>query len=159
MVELQHRDETKEWVARPIDALLHLESAGGPVVLPLKGGGCGLICSGRVLVNGISTLPFRVLDHADEIRLGDSVYYFSAESPLTSVPFHRNGAAPVHCARCKAPMNEGDPAIACPRCSSVNHAECWSYAEACPGGCRRPTSWLRWTPSIETEGGPENAAS
>ncbi len=136
------------WRAEPLAAGAGVALGPRVLALPLTSGGCGLLVEGRVAVNGVPALPLRVLQDRDEIRVDGESMYFSIDGPADVVPF--SGASSVRCGRCQGEMQEGVPAVQCPRCRSWHHQTpvlpCWSYGPQC-SGCDRPTSGAAWQPA------------
>lgn len=132
--------------------LLQRGGGPGPPWVILAAAGCGVRVNGVPLVLGL-----RVLDHRDEILLPAATpgepcrFYFSTERLARVEPFPApNG--PATCARCKQPINPGDPAVQCPSCGVWHHQSekwpCWTYSDRC-ARCDTPTDLdgdYRWTP-------------
>ena len=104
------------------------------------GRGCGVLIRGEADVNGCSSLTFHVLDHRDEIRIDDKLYYLSAASPPEPYPFVP-ADEPVLCARCGAVPEADAPVVRCPLCEALHDKECFAYDVRC-GACREVTSWM-----------------
>jgi hypothetical protein len=108
----------------------------------------------RLQINGEPVwLGLRVLRDRDEIRLvsGERLY-FSSERLAEVVPLPAP-PRPVHCARCRKPIEAGEPAVLCPQCQTWHHQSdalpCWTYGERC-ALCPQPTSLsagLHWSPA------------
>lgn len=143
------RWESREgvWRAEPLAAGEAVTLGPRVQALPLTSDGCGLLVEGRVTVNGALTLPLRVLQDRDEIRIDDQTLCFSIDGPADIVPF--SGVSSVRCGRCQGGMQEGEPAVLCPRCQAWHHQtpllSCWTYGPQCPR-CGRPTTGAAWQP-------------
>lgn len=95
----------------------------------------------RVRVNDTwLTTGVRVLCDRDVIsRPGAADIYFSTERLPEIVPFPapQDGAPATYCARCRAEIAAGEPAVCCPACSTWHHENaavghnCWTYAPHC----------------------------
>lgn len=164
--------EGSGWTPVPIPTPVAVLSPGG--LGPDAGGGPRLVAgpsqwvllakpADRLLVNGERlTLGIRVLRDRDELGLaaaGDSQpvarFYYSTEQLARVEPFP-GGDKPVHCPRCKQPLEVGRPAVRCPSspCQLWHHEDpdnglnCWSFAQHC-ALCEQPTpldAGYRWTP-------------
>jgi hypothetical protein len=106
----------------------------------------------NVLVNGTRVVGLRLLDDRDQLRIGESLFYFSAESLPKVEPYA--GPQDVPCGRCLRPMDAGIPSVRCPRCGVFHHSSeqlaCWTHASTCSGGCGQPTdpqSGQVWSPA------------
>ena len=108
----------------------------------------GVRVNGRVVAAGL-----RVMADRDEIRIGDSQFFFSAESIAEVVAFP-GAVRPVFCGRCRLPLAAGSPAVCCPECAIWHHQGgkenrlCWTYAPTC-SYCQTQTglgSELKWAP-------------
>jgi hypothetical protein len=104
--------------------------------------------NGRAVAAGL-----RVMEDRDEIRIGDSRFFFSAESIAEVVEFP-GAVRPVFCGRCRLPIATGSPAVCCPDCGIWHHQGgpenrlCWTYAPTC-SYCQTQTelgSELKWAP-------------
>lgn len=112
-----------------------------------------VLVNGQPLVSGIRTLRDR-----DELVLDGGRMYFSTEDHPAVVPFAAPGNDPARktlCARCKAPVAEGSPAVRCPGCGAWHHQDeeserpCWTYAATC-ALCSQPTPFaqeFQWSPA------------
>ena len=110
----------------------------------------------RLRVNGRpAPLGVRVLADKDEIRLANGPrLYFSTERVAQVVPLPAADRV-VSCARCRNPIENGTPAVACPSCGAWCHQSadrsCWCYKEYmhCPlcGHSTEPEAGFRWTPN------------
>ena len=137
-------------------------SAGGPLLLDggflcrfgrgSEGGVALLVrCGLRALVNGQPVLGgLRILAHKDEILLGRSRLFFSAEAVPILARFRREaGARAPTCPTCRGPLQDGEEAVQCPGCRRWYHQlgasgdakakPCWTYAPTCRF-CTHPTS-------------------
>ena len=114
------------------------------LVLLSSAGKCGLLARDGVAVNGSRSLPFRMLDDRDEIRVGGELYYFSTDAPADVVRFVDEGKK-VCCARCKNQLQEADAVIYCPACTAAHDEDCFHYAPHC-AMCPAPTEGLSWVP-------------
>jgi len=117
---------------------------GACVMLLTPKRACALLAQAGCKVNGVEPLPLRVLRDRDEIRAGGDVIYFSTDTRAEPAAFVGAGK-PVRCARCHSELQQGEQAVHCPGCGSVQHAECWSYAVTC-ASCKQATSGSTWTP-------------
>jgi hypothetical protein len=110
----------------------------------------------EVRVNGLPVLTLSLLTHRDEVRVGShplARIYLSSESKLEVVPFKepKGSEKPTFCARSKARITEGSPAVRCV-CGlwylQTPEIPAFTYA---PGatcvGCGRPTTLdFTWHP-------------
>jgi hypothetical protein len=128
-------------------------------------GGMALMVPPRtvaVWVNGESIVAgLRVLEHRDEILCGDSRWYYSAESRAEVKTYVLPaGERRPRCGVCRSPLDDGQPAVACPQCGRLYHqiAEqaaapakpCWTYRPECL--CGHPTALdesALWRPDKE----------
>jgi len=108
--------------------------------------------SGRVVVDGRSALPLTALRRGSEIRVGKASLFFSDEAPLQVVPFAPAVVVrPSECARCRGPIQPGDPVVHCPICSVVYMAQpdkspnCWEFGPCLVCG-RDPHREFSWHP-------------
>jgi hypothetical protein len=112
-----------------------------------------LVGDESIRVNGTPlTGGIRVLDHQDEIHIGEEApVYFSADRPARVVPFP-GGERPIRCPRCRQEIRPGDLAVQCGRCGIWHHEceeyRCWTYpqAETC-AACRVQPNTLDEGPS------------
>lgn len=110
-------------------------------------------CQMRVSVNGlILEIGMRTLRDKDEIRVGETVMFFSTEQIAQVLPFPGIGK-PCKCPRCQSEILVGTPAVRCPHCGVWHHqseeSPCWTYAEKCAAFCDQSTaldSGLQWVP-------------
>lgn len=134
-----------------------IASIRSQVLLTLGPGGRWLLTWGAdrdVRIQGLpQRLGLRVLEHRDEIRVeGAGTIWFSSEKRPEIVPFP-GAEDPVYCARCKTPMDEGDPAVRCPGCDLWYHEKkdrnCWTYSDKCVfcGHLTALDAELAWTPT------------
>ena len=136
------------------------ESAGCPAYVIRHSGPGGLdrwllFASGEtpVTINGVSLdLGMRRLGDKDEIRVGPSAMFFSAERVAVVVPFPGIGKKCI-CPRCKQEIVVGTPAVQCPGCRAWHHQSeelpCWTYAPTCAAHCGQATAMdgaLQWVP-------------
>jgi hypothetical protein len=131
------------------------------------GGGIGLLARAGtpVRVNGLPVAAgFRVLEHRDEILIGRTRLFFSAESTPVQVEFRQPaGTRPPTCPVCRGPIRDGDQAVRCPGpgCGLWYHQQgaagerrakpCWTYAQNCRF-CNHPTALSGkpgWRPEME----------
>jgi hypothetical protein len=141
----------------PVCASEHAPSGPLPIVrlTGARGGwallaapGTGVRINGRRLPQGV-----RVLRDRDSVQWGaNPKMYFSTESLATVTPF-RAGERTAYCARCKQPVEDGTPSVACPTCSALYHETepkpCFTYAPHC-ALCPQSTSadaGYNWTPA------------
>jgi hypothetical protein len=116
-----------------------------------------------VRVNGLPLLGgLRVLDHKDEVLLGNGRLYFSLETtPLIASYRIPEGSRAAICPICRGPIKDGAAAVQCPGCARWFHqAEaaddkpakpCWTYAPTCRF-CNHPTAFdaqAAWRPDQE----------
>ena len=113
--------------------------------------------NGRPVLGGL-----RVLEHRDEVVLGKSRLFYSAESTPLVVMFQPfDGARLPTCPLCRGPIRAGDPAVQCPGCGRWLHQidaadgkpakNCWTYAPTCRF-CNHPTALggdAAWRPERE----------
>jgi len=105
----------------------------------------------RVLVNGQPVVGgFRLLEHRDEVLVGRSRFYFSAEAaPVVAVFRQEPGARPCTCPVCRGVIRDGEAAVQCPGCGRWFHQiepaegskgrRCWTFAQTCRV-CNHPTA-------------------
>jgi hypothetical protein len=117
------------------------------LVLPV---GAAARVNGRPVLGGL-----RVLEHKDEVILGRSRLFYSAESTPVVVVFRRaEGARSPTCPLCRGPVRDGDRAVQCPGCGRWFHQAdkpCWTYAPTCRF-CNHPTALggeAGWRPERE----------
>ena len=113
--------------------------------------------SDAVRVNGMPLdLGIHVLRDRDELRVGNTRAFFSAESLAVVEPFP-GSERPTLCPRCKLEIEAGKAAVRCPKCRVWHHQcpgepdklGCWLYSEKCAADCGQPTALdagFRWTP-------------
>jgi hypothetical protein len=113
-----------------------------------------------VWVNGQPVLGgLRVLDHKDEVLLGTTRLFFSAEStPVAATYSPTLGTRTPTCPVCRGPVRAGERAVQCPGCSrwfhqfdAVEAKQCWTYAATCRF-CSHPTALTgeaAWRPEME----------
>ena len=116
--------------------------------------------SDAVRVNGVPLdLGIHVLRDRDELRVGSTRAFFSAESLAAIEPFP-GSVGPTLCPRCKLEVEAGKAAVRCPKCRVWHHQcpeepdelGCWLYSEKCAADCGQPTALdagFRWTPEDE----------
>lgn len=139
----------------PADAALHPAvqllsrnkgSATGEYFLLLSPLGSSVCVSGAPLRAGC-----RLVRDRDSIRLGNHLAFLSTETPPVVEPFHA-GESPQFCPRCKATLEDGALACACPGCGSSYHASearpCFDYAPTCAvcGHATVMSDEFQWTP-------------
>jgi len=132
--------------------LLHAASRSWVLIVPARQ---------RVLLNGRSLGGrIAVLRDRDElVLLGGSAapsrrMFFSTETRARVQPY--TGPDGASCPRCKLPMVQEQPAVACPCCQVWHHqqqaeggTECWTYADTCAACHAQETALdagFRWTP-------------
>jgi hypothetical protein len=105
----------------------------------------------RALVNGQAVLGgLRVVVHKDEVLLGQSRFFFSAEAVPVVARFRLEaGSRAPTCPTCRGPLRDGEEAVQCPGCRRWYHQiaaqanekgkTCWTYAPTCRF-CTHPTS-------------------
>jgi hypothetical protein len=116
-----------------------------------------------VRVNGLPLLGgARVLEHTDEILVGNVRLCFSAEStPVLATYKVPEGGRPAVCPICRGPIRDGMTAVECPGCGRWFHQlpaadgrpakPCWTYAPTCRF-CNHPTAFgteAVWRPDQE----------
>jgi len=117
---------------------------------------CFLICrrGSHVRCKGLPILAgVRVLSDKDEIALGngpEARFYYSQESKPQIVPFEE-GPRPTYCARSKARITQGTPAVQCPSCGlwyiETDEMPAYTYCGEPCVGCGRPTTTdYSWAP-------------
>ncbi len=113
--------------------------------------------NGRPILGGM-----RVLEHRDEVTVGRSRLFYSAEStPLVIVYQPAEGTRLPTCPLCRGPIRAGDSAVQCPGCGRWFHQlatadgkpakNCWTYAPTCRF-CNHPTALggnAGWRPERE----------
>ena len=109
--------------------------------------------SSDVHVNGEPLhLGVRALRDKDAISIAGERLFFSTEQLACVTPF-RGGAEPAFCPRCKQRLEDGVPAVECPRCHVWHHQSekypCWTYDTTC-ACCQLQATALdagfSWTP-------------
>jgi hypothetical protein len=128
-------------------------------------GGVGLLVRPGVTlrVNGLPVLGgFRLLEHKDEILVGSTRVFFSAEATPERATFRLQGEGrrPT-CPVCRGPIKDGEEAVQCPGCGRWFHQlegsdgqrakTCWTYSESCRF-CNHPTALTGepvWRPEME----------
>jgi hypothetical protein len=104
----------------------------------------------RVNSEDLAPLQIHVLQHRDEIEIGDRRFFFSTEA-LPRATILPADAAPQTCALCLQPILPGTPMVVC-RCAAQLHnpdcGSCWRHVDACPRcGCSTaPEAGLSWCP-------------
>ena len=116
-----------------------------------------------VRVNGCPVVAgLRVLEHKDEILVGRTRLFFSAESTPVAVAFQPEaGVRSPTCPNCRGPIKTGERAVQCPGCARWYHQiepadggrakRCWTHSETCRF-CNHPTSLTgaqTWCPEQE----------
>ena len=112
----------------------------------------------NVCVNGRPlALGFRCLTDRDEIAFMDASVaeeavrlFFSTERLPRSETFQQSND-PIHCARCRQEISDGETVVCCPECGVFHHASshlpCWGYSPACTCGYpTAPDGNYRWSP-------------
>src|SRR3954447_6364974 len=161
------QERAGQWQARAVlgrllpGEALELPGVG---VAALRHGAALLVRPGvRARVNGEPVLGgLRLLEHEDEILVGTSRLFFSAETTpvLVSYRLVAGQRAPV-CPICRGPVRDGMQAVQCPGCGRWVHQReapteqppkpCWTYAPTCRF-CNHPTSFAAeaaWRPDCE----------
>ena len=130
MIAFEWNKPNRRWAARTLSTgdCTALDSVAQLVAL--RGDRCVLFARAGVTVNGLPSLPARVLADRDEIRCSGLTYTFSVES-LPEIAPYVAGDAPASCPRCHDALLEGQKAIGCPRCKAVYHEKCWEYDARC----------------------------
>lgn len=115
-------------------------------------------------VNGGPVIAgLKVLEHQDEILIGNQTWYYSAESTPVRVEFQLpEGERRPRCALCRSAIEDTQAAVACPRCGRWFHQldaiddrpekKCWTYNDRCL--CQHPTSLSGepvWRPDQEDD--------
>jgi hypothetical protein len=117
-----------------------------------------------VRVNGRPILGgFCVLEHKDEILVGRSRVFYSAESTPEPTLFRLEPGSlrfPT-CPVCRGPIKDGEQAVQCPGCGRWFHQReesegqraktCWTYSPTCRF-CNHPTALTGepvWRPEME----------
>ena len=141
--------ETEDWQSISLEAGQPVRLGAALFVAQAKGRHCLLVADGgTVTVDGLPSLPLRVLADKDEVRVGHELCYFSAQSAAGVVPF-TGESGDILCSRCKGKMSVGDLAVQCPRCGAWHHQTealpCWTYDSRC-SGCDQPTHGVSWQP-------------
>ena len=112
--------------------------------------GAGLRVAGCLVAAGL-----RVLQDRDELQWNGAMPIFFSSENLAVIQPYPSGDRPVHCARCKLPIEPGSPAVQCPRatCGLWYHQSeefpCWTYAPICVESCGQPTDLdadYQWQP-------------
>jgi hypothetical protein len=128
--------------------------SGAALLLPP---GVAARVNGRPVLGGL-----RVLEHRDEVIIGRSRLYYSAEATPVVVVFRRaEGSRSPTCPLCRGPIRDGDRAVQCPGCGRWFHQAdagedkpakpCWTYAPTCRF-CNHPTALgggAGWRPETE----------
>jgi hypothetical protein len=132
------------WEARELPLATCAKLTTEAAVMARPGGRALLLAGSGVSINGLPALPLCSLAHLDEVRAGGQVFVVSAESrhEPTPLPVRRDGDA---CARCKARLAAGEPAIICCACDSPHHPDCFHFDPKC-GGCAASTEGISWIP-------------
>lgn len=162
----------KQWHALPLPPgkVLtgpELGAEGVQLVALTQGGERGAILMVRpglwARVNGQPVLGgLRVLEHRDEVLVGDARLFFSLETTPTVVVFQAPaGTRPPTCPVCRGPIVDGSQAVQCPGCGRWFHQAdavdgrpakpCWTYAPTCRF-CAHPTPFsaeAAWSPDRE----------
>src|SRR5262249_41613730 len=76
-------------------------------------------------VNGAPVLGgLRVLDHRDEVLVGDARAFFSAEATPGVLAFRAaEGSRSPTCPTCRGPVRDGSAAVECPGCGRWYHQD------------------------------------
>jgi len=93
--------------------------------------------NGAPIVGGI-----RVLHDKDELAIGLTRMYFSAEStPIVTTYRHDGSPRRPRCPVCRAAIEDGESIVRCPGCDRIYHQitasgagpakPCWTYTPAC----------------------------
>ncbi|MFQ6103287.1 MAG: RING finger protein [Candidatus Glassbacteria bacterium] len=97
-----------------------------------------LIGSGVFRVNGKRIRAgIRVLKHKDDIMIGRSHVYYSAQSLVRAEPFRprEQGSRRISCPVCGDAIEEGQTIVRCPQCQILYHQQedraCWSSIPEC----------------------------
>jgi hypothetical protein len=107
-----------------------------------------------VRVNEMPFVGLRVLAHMDQICIGRSTVFFSAERLARVATAPDAPEEPLACPRCHRVIAAGSPGVCCPKCGVWHHEtkedNCWTYAEFCACGCGQSTNLsagYRWSPA------------
>jgi hypothetical protein len=163
MGRIWHKDG-REWRALPIPfsevtnlSVVRFGSGSESGVALIVRDGVSARVNGRPVPGGL-----RVLEHRDELLLGQERLFYSAESTPLVVAFHNaaGNRAPT-CPLCRGPIRDGQQAVQCPGCARWFHQiaatsdapgkPCWTYAETCRF-CNHPTALSgepAWHPGLE----------
>jgi hypothetical protein len=140
--------KSEAWVAVALHTGQPCSLSPYALLVPLRGGRCGLLARGEVIVNGLPAFPLKILADRDEIRAGGETVYFSADSPAEAVSFAAQEKE-MACGRCKGKIKEGETVVQCPICAAWHHQTaalpCWTEDARC-SGCDRSTQRINWQP-------------
>lgn len=84
-------------------------------------------------VNGHPVGPLKMLSHADEIRVKDTVLVFRAETTVVLTADSPILINKMRCAYTLTPFVEGDRVVTCPRCGTPHLEEAWLESGFCSG--------------------------
>jgi hypothetical protein len=113
----------------PGDVILHHAAPGWVLVGPPA------VC--RINGERVAT-GMKRLEHKDEIVIGASqtTLLYSSEA-IATITAHVSGSDPAVCPRCRLPIDDGAPVVACPSCRVAHHQDetnalpCWTYSDKC----------------------------
>lgn len=106
-------------------------------------------------INGVELLTgMRVLRDRDEIRVGSGLPMFFSTERLPRVEEFPAVPKKVRCRRCMQFIEQGTPAVRCPKCGVWHHESeelpGWTYDTHC-ANCDQPTDLeggYHWTPEV-----------
>ncbi len=116
-----------------------------------------------VRVNGLPIMGgIRILEHRDEIVVGSSRTFFSAEStPSVEIYRHTDAGRRPKCPVCRNAVMDDQSVVRCPGCNRIFHQieetesspkkHCWTYSNECKF-CGHPTQMSGepvWRPVAE----------
>ena len=127
--------ESGDWVPEKHDENFSLGSAKLHKFQSLAGEKWCLVSTGSdTRINGEElTLGIRVLEHRDDIRIGDRWFIVSTESLPAVEPAPTDDFT---CGRCRNAIKAQTPMVICPGCKTACHQSeermCFTYAATCP---------------------------
>jgi len=132
------------WAPAVLETGARLALDDHTALVSLVGARCALLAQNGVLVNGLRSLPFRVLADRDEISAGGQVFYVCTEAAAEPASFNAENKK-VRCGRCLGRLTDGEQVVRCPQCRAHYHAGCWAYAPDC-ARCQHTTAGVSWIP-------------
>lgn len=85
---------------------------------------------GKVAVNNLPVVEFRVLRHRDQIQLGEERFTFIEVLFQDADEKFEDQV----CSSCGTPFEQGEKIVQCPKCGDRYHRDCWLNLDMCGRG-------------------------